>query len=319
MVDLAKVGEQTRSLIGFMVGAGLLVKLSFIWSEFGPILQFFRSSELLGVVSIGDLALAVLVISVVVATMRNLPGLLEMVILSRLELDAGTRNSIITLANYGVIAAGAAFLFQTLGVDWSHFGWIAAALSVGLGFGLQEVVANFVCGIILLFERPVRVGDIVTVDGIDGVVSRIQIRATTITNWDRKEFVVPNKQFVTGTVLNWTLSNPMNRIVISVGVAYGSDTGRARQILIDVAKNHPLILDEPAPMATFEEFADSSLTLRLRCFLPDMDNRVKTISELNTEIDKRFKEAGIEIPFPQRDLHVRSVEPEIRVGGAGGR
>ena len=123
-----------------------------------------------------------------------------------------------------MIAAAAAFLFQTLGVDWSQFGWIAAALSVGLGFGLQEVVANFVCGIILLFERPVRVGDIVTVDGIDGVVSRIQIRATTITNWDRKEFVVPNKQFVTGTVLNWTLSNPMNRIVIVVGVAYGSDT-----------------------------------------------------------------------------------------------
>jgi len=305
-VDLAKVGEQTRSLVGFMVGAGLLVKLFWVWSEFGPVLQFFRDSGVLGVISIADLAVILLVISVVVATIRNLPGLLEVLILSRLGLDAGTRNSMVTLAKYAVIAAGAVFLFQTLGVDWSRFGWIAAALSVGLGFGLQEVVANFVCGIILLFERPVRVGDIVTVDGIDGVVSRIQIRATTITNWDRKEFVVPNKQFVTGTVLNWTLSNPMNRIVIQVGVAYGCDTERARQILVEVAGDHPLVLDEPVPVATFEEFAESSLTLRLRCFLPDMDNRLKAISELHSEIDRRFREAGIGIPFPQRELHLRS-------------
>ncbi|MCF7732684.1 MAG: mechanosensitive ion channel, partial [Akkermansiaceae bacterium] len=232
-IDLATVGEQTRSLVGFLVGVGLLLRLVDVWSEFEPIVDFLRSSSVFGLFSIADLAVIALVVSVVIATLRNLPGLLELLILRRLGLDAGTRNSIVTLANYAVIATAAVFLFQTLGVDWSQFGWIAAALSFGLGFGLQEVVANFVCGIILLFERPVRVGDIVTVDGIDGVVSRIQIRATTITNWDRKEFVVPNKQFVTGTVLNWTLSSSVNRILIVVGVAYGSDTEKARQILLD--------------------------------------------------------------------------------------
>jgi potassium efflux system protein len=179
-------------------------------------------------------------------------------------------------------------------------------------------VANFISGIILLFERPVRVGDVVTVDGIDGVVSRIQIRATTVTNWDRKELIIPNKNFITGTVLNWTLSNAVNRIVIVVGVAYGSDTEKARQILIDVASDHPRVLDDPPSLATFEAFADSSLTLLLRCYVPDMDGRVLIITDLHTEIDKRFKEAGIEIAFPQQDLHLRSVDPGVRFSRPSG-
>ena len=183
---------------------------------------------------------------------------------------------------------------------------------VGIGFGLQEVVANFISGIILLFERPVRVGDVVTVDGVDGVVSRIRIRATTITNWDRKELIIPNKNFVTGTVLNWTLSNPINRIVITVGVAYGSDTDRARQVLAEVARDHPEVLEEPAPVATFEGFDDNSLRLLLRCFLPNMDNRILAITDLHTEIDRRFQAEGIEIPFPQRDLYLKTDLPLVK-------
>jgi potassium efflux system protein len=191
-------------------------------------------------------------------------------------------------------------------VDWTKFGWIAAGLSVGLGFGLQEVVANLVCGLLLLFESPIRLGDTVTVEGTTGTVTKIGIRATTITNWDRQECVVPNKNLITGTILNWTLTASVNRIAIPVGVAYGTDTEKARQILLDVAADHPWVVDEPAPMATFDEFADSSLTLRLLAYIHGVENRRRTITELHAEIDKRFATAGIEIAFPQQDLHLRS-------------
>jgi potassium efflux system protein len=132
------------------------------------------------------------------------------------------------------------------------------------------------------------------------------MRATTITNWDRQEFVVPNKTLITNTLLNWTLSEPLNRVVVAVGVAYGSDTDRARNILLDVANDHPRVLDDPEPIATFEQFGDSSLNLVLRAYLPDMEHRLATITELHTEIHRRFADAGIEIPFPQRDVHLRT-------------
>jgi potassium efflux system protein len=178
-------------------------------------------------------------------------------------------------------------------------------------------VANFVCGLIVLLERPIRVGDVVTVEGTTGTVTKIQMRATTITNWDRQEFVVPNKIFITSTLLNWTLSAPLNRILIPVGVAYGSDTEKARQILIDAAVDHPRVLDDPAPMATFEQFADSSLNLMLRAYLPDLENRIETITDLHTEIIKRFTAAGIEIAFPQRDIHLRSGSDDTRRQDSG--
>jgi len=247
-----------------------------------------------------------LISAVTYVVVQNLPGLLELAVLRATTSDTGTRHAITTLSQYAVTAAGAALLFNVLQVDWAKFGWVAAALSVGLGFGLQEVVANFVCGLIVLFERPIRVGDVVTLEGIIGTVTKIQMRATTVTNWDRQDLVVPNKNLITGTILNWTLSASLNRIVIPVGVAYGSDTEKARQILLDVAADHPNVLDDPTPMASFEQFADSSLNLVLRAYLPDLDNRLRTITELHTEIDKRLAAGGIEIPFPQRDLHLRN-------------
>jgi potassium efflux system protein len=196
--------------------------------------------------------------------------------------------------------------FQVINLDWAKFGWIAGGLSVGIGFGMQEIVANFVCGLILLIERPIRIGDVVTVDGMMGTVTKIQMRAITITNMDRQDLVVPNKTLITGNILNWTLSASLNRVMVPVGVAYGSDTEKARQILVDVAMDHPRILADPAPMASFDQFADSTLNLVLRAYIPDLENRVATITDLHTEIDKRFAAAGIEIAFPQQDIHVRT-------------
>lgn len=145
-------------------------------------------------------------------------------------------------------------------------------------------------------------GDFVTVDGVTGTVSKIRICATTIINGDRQDFVVPNKRLITGSLLNWTLSAGLNRVIIRLGVACGSDTDKARQILLDVAADHPFILDEPMPVATFEQFGDSSLNLVLYAYLPNLDNRTQTITELHTEINKRFAAASIEIPNPQFDV-----------------
>jgi potassium efflux system protein len=179
--------------------------------------------------------------------------------------------------------------------------------------------ANFVAGLIILLERPIRVGDIVTVDDVTGVVSRIRIRATSITNWDRKEYVVPNKEFITGRLLNWTLSDKINRIVINVGLAYGSDTDRARELLLQAAKDHPLILDDPPSIATFEGFGDNSLNLVLRTYLPTLENRLEVIHELHTAIDQAFRKEGLEIAFPQRDLHVRTFPAALGIALDGDR
>ncbi len=195
-------------------------------------------------------------------------------------------------------------------------------MGIGLGFGLQEIFANFISGIILLFERPIRVGDVITLGDTTGVVTRIHMRATTITDWDRKEYVVPNKDLITGRLLNWTLTDQTNRIVVNVGVAYGTDTVHARGLLLQVASQHPLILSDPAPIATFEGFGDNSLNLVLRCYLPTLENRLTTLTELHTGIDEAFRAAGIEIAFPQLDIHFRSQaalpEAAARTGHAKG-
>jgi potassium efflux system protein len=186
-----------------------------------------------------------------------------------------------------------------------------AAMTVGLGFGLQEIFANFVSGLIILFERPIRVGDVVTAGDVTGAVTKIRIRATTITNWDRKELIIPNKEFVTGRVMNWTLSDQVNRVTINVGVAYGTDAATVLEILEQIAEEHPQILDDPAPIISFEEFGASSLNFALRACLPNLDVRLKTITELHQTIQRRFAEANIEIAFPQQDIHVRSIDAAL--------
>lgn len=263
------------------------------------------------VVTLSDLALAILIAFVTFVIARNGPGLLEISVLQQLPVDASVRYAITTLVSYAIILVGVITTCSTIGLQWSQIQWLATALTFGLAFGLQEMFANFVAGLIILLERPIRVGDVVTVDDVTGVVSRIRIRATSITNWDRKEYVVPNKEFITGRLLNWTLSDKVNRITINVGLAYGSDTERARELLLQCANDHPLILDDPPSVATFEGFGDNSLNLVLRTYLPTLDNRLEVIHQLHTAIDQAFRRAGLEIAFPQRDLHVRSLPAEF--------
>lgn len=258
-------------------------------------------------ITLTNLLFAILFGCITYTAARNVPGLLQMILLQKLPLHPASRYAIRMVGRYVIVVLGVIVTFAQIGVGWAKVQWLAAALTVGLGFGLQEIFANFVSGMIILFERPVRIGDVVTIGDVTGVVSRIQIRATTITDWDRKEYIVPNKEFVTGRLLNWTLTDQTNRVVIKVGVAYGSDTNLARSLLLQAAADHPLVLEDPGPVATFESFGDSTLDLLLRCYLPDLDNRLAVITALHESIDALFREAGIEISFPQQDIYIRSL------------
>ncbi|BBD76937.1 mechanosensitive ion channel domain-containing protein [Hydrogenophilus thermoluteolus] len=261
-------------------------------------------------VTVADLLFTLVALFVLTLLTRNAPTLLELLLAQTRRLDDGAKYAIVTLFRYLLITVGMVWILSRLGMPWSKLQWLVAALSVGLGFGLQEIVANFVSGLIILFERPIRVGDIVTVEGISGKVKRMTIRATVIETWDKQEVLIPNKAIITGNVTNWTLSDLQSRIVIPVGVAYGSDLDKVRHVLLEVAHAHPNILKDPEPSVAFIQYGASSIDFELRCFVADIGVRVQTHTELALAIDKAFRENGIEIPFPQRDLHLRSVAPE---------
>ncbi len=262
-------------------------------------------------VSLGDLLSCGVIVLMTIIAGRNLPGLIEIAWLQRLPLDAGGRYAITSVARYVITVAGVLTAFRTLGIGWSSVQWLAAAITFGLGFGLQEIFANFISGLIILFERPMRVGDIVTVGGVSGTVSRIRARATTITDWDRKELIVPNKEFITGQLVNWTLSDSVLRLVIKVGVSYSSDPAVVTRLLREIANENPMIMAEPAPVALLESFGDNALLFELRVFVASPDKMVPTRHALHLTIEERMRHAGIELAFPQCDIHVRDVPPSL--------
>ena len=340
LADLRMQTSQARRLLTTALLGAAFVGIWLTWNDVVPALGFLerwplwqsttqvtttniddagnaikQTRDVIDPVTIADLTFAVLVAIITMVAARNLPGLLEISVLQQLPLETSVRYAITTLCSYTIVLIGLIVSANMIGLHWSQVQWMATALTFGLAFGLQEMFANFVAGIIILFERPIRVGDIVTLGDISGTVSRVRIRATTITNWDRKDFVVPNKDFITGRILNWTLSDQVNRVVVNVGVAYGSDTALAKSILLRIAHEHPQVVDEPPPIATFEEFGESSLTIVLRSFIAmkDMPSRLKIVDELHSTVDAEFKKAGIEIAFPQRDLHVRSFTPPVSI------
>jgi potassium efflux system protein len=325
-IDFEALGDETSKLINtalvLVAAAGLWIIWSNVLPAFGILDDFslwqystmVDGAEQLVPVTLKDVILGVLAILLVIAGAKRLPALLEIVLLVRLNITAGSRYAITSLTQYTIVAVGIVLVFDLLGGSWSEIQWLIAALGVGIGFGLQEIVANFICGLILLFERPIRIGDVVTVGDTDGVVTKIRIRSTTIRNWDQKELLVPNKEFITGRLLNWTLSDPVTRIVIPVGIAYGSDVARAIQLIQEAADEHERVLDDPPTLVSFEEFGDSSLTIVLRCFIGSMDYWRQTISELHQGINKKFKDAGMVIAFPQRDIHLDTSNPlDVRI------
>lgn len=194
------------------------------------------------------------------------------------------------------------------GVSWDKLQWLVAALSVGLGFGLQEIFANFISGLIILFERPVRIGDVVTIGNLSGTVSKIRIRATTITDFDHKEIIVPNKTFITGQLINWSLSDTVTRVTLKVGVGYGSDLDLVRKLLLQAAQENPRVLKEPAPIVYFLNFGESTLDHELRIHVRDLGDRNPATDEINRFIDREFPKNGINIAFRQVEVYVKNLE-----------
>jgi small-conductance mechanosensitive channel len=254
-------------------------------------------------------AAAVLLLALLVVT-RIVQRWLETELLPRTRLEPSLQLSIVTIFGYiGAITAIAAAL-TGLGFDLQKIALIAGALSVGIGFGLQSVVSNFVSGLILLTERPIRVGDSIVVKGEEGWVRRVRVRATEIETFDRASVIIPNSEFITGVVKNWTRTNSLGRIIIKVGVAYDSDPVQVRDILLDIAGTHPQIVQSPPPGAFLLGFGDSALEFELGCVVADVEKGLSVRSDLNYAIIKRFREAGIEIPYPQRELRWRQEQPD---------
>ncbi len=323
-IDLQTISAQGTMLLKTVT---TLIFLTLAWFTLGwtlPALEVLDTVTLwttesaeegvLSLITLKQILFALAALTITFIAARNLPSLVELLILNYLPLAHGTSFAISTLLKYSLIIVGLISFLNFLGLEWGKLQWLIAAMGVGLGFGLQEIVANFVSGLIILFEKPVRIGDTVTIGGVTGSVTRIQIRATTITDWDRKEVIIPNKTFITDQLINWSLTDAITRVVIPVGVAYGSDTGQVTQLLIQAAKENQNVLSEPEPMAYFLAFGNSTLDFELRTHISSMDMRTRTIHQLHLAIDQLFREHDIEIAFPQMDLHLKSNDSDKNPG-----
>jgi potassium efflux system protein len=317
--SIFEISRQTRRIIGAAMTILLLFGFWYIWKAVLPAIAAVGEYPLYDsageVVTLGSVVTALVVVVTTVIMARNVPGLMEIMILRRLPLDSGVRFAIITICRYILVVIGVILAFAEIGISWSKVQWLVAAMTVGLGFGLQEIFANFVSGLIILFEQPVRVDDVVTVGEVTGQVTMIKIRATTIRQWDQRELIVPNKEFITGHLINWTLSDSVLRIDFSVGIAYGSDIRKAERLLYEIAAADERVMNDPEPVVLFNGFGDSSLCFELRVHITGISNRLPVRHAINVAIDDRFREAGVEIAFPQRDLHIRSVDPSISSSG----
>ncbi len=245
-----------------------------------------------------------------------LQGLSESQFLDRRSSDRGVRDAIKKLTHYGVILIGFMVALSFLGFGLQNLVVILGAFGIGIGFGLQDIVNNFLSGLILLFERPIKVGDGVVIDGEYGTVTRIGLRSTIVENLDQAELIVPNAQMISQKVTNWTLSTRRIRIVIPVGVAYGSDLEKVLGVLKQAGETHTEVLTDPMPIPLFIQFGNSSLDFELRIWINNIDNRPRIINEILLYIERRFREEGVEIPFPQQDLHLRTVAAGISFGNA---
>lgn len=330
-IDLLQISEQTRGLIKVVIALLTVAVLWLIWSDTLPALQLLDNVTLwqyatevdgksqLTRVTLGALLLALALGVVTALAGRNLPGFLEITVLRRFSMDAGSRYAMATLFQYAIVIIGLLGAVALIGFRWSSIQWLVAAVGVGLGFGLQEIFANFVSGIVILFERPVRVGDTVTVGTLTGTVSRIRIRATTVTDWDNKEVVIPNKTFITETVINWTLTDDITRLIIRVHLALDTDTDLAEKLIMDVIRAEPVALENPAPTVFFVGYDDSALIYEARIFYHDLYNLLPLQHAIYKRMHEAFRANDVVVSFPQQDLHLRSIDDSFGevLGGRG--
>jgi potassium efflux system protein len=318
-LDIEKVNEQSLRLIRLALLGGFIAALYWVWADLITVFSYLDNITLyeytsgtgaamsMVPISIGDVIGALIIVGITFALARNLPGLLEVLVLSRLDLAQGSAYATTTLLSYAIAGIGFVTTLSTLGVSWDKLQWLVAALSVGLGFGMQEIFANFISGIMILFERPVRIGDTITIGNLSGTVSKIRIRATTITDFDRKDIIVPNKTFITGQLINWSLTDTITRVTLKLGVDYGSDLDLVKELLLKAARDNPRVLKEPEPHVYFLNFGESTLDHELRMHVRDLGDRNPVIDEVNRFINREFKKQHINISFRQMEVYLKNL------------
>jgi len=328
--SLGLSGRGSRPAIGFMqLIADLVVWFVFaaymlyVWDDSGTTLaqmyvDLFVGWEIGGVTLVPiNIIGGILIFAGILIVIGWLKRWIDKRWLQHIVLDRGARDAIITLFGYVGFVIALLVALSMAEVDLSGLAWVSAALALGIGFGMQEIASNFVSGLILLFERPIRAGDFVSVGDIQGFVRSIRIRATEIETLDNQNVLVPNSELISGRVTNWVLRDTYGRLLLNVGVAYGSDVEKVRDILENVAREHPEVITDgsaPAPRALFMGFGDSSLDFELRVRVKHIERRFSIKSDLNFEVDKLFRESGVTIPFPQRDLHIIAPHSESPEG-----
>ncbi|WP_295471604.1 mechanosensitive channel MscK [uncultured Pseudomonas sp.] len=318
-LDIEQVNQQSLRLIRLALMALFIGAMYWVWADLITVFSYLDNVTLyeytsgtganisMVPISLGDMLGALVIVAITFILARNLPGLLEVFVLSRMNLAQGSAYATTTLLSYTIAGVGFVSTLSTLGVSWDKLQWLVAALSVGLGFGMQEIFANFISGIMILFERPVRIGDTITIGNLSGTVSKIRIRATTITDFDRKDIIVPNKTFITGQLINWSLTDTITRVTLKLGVDYGSDLELVRSLLLQAARDNPRVLKEPEPIVYFLNFGESTLDHELRMHVRDLGDRNPVLDEINRFISREFKKQKINISFRQMEVYLKNI------------
>lgn len=320
-LNMQQISQQSLRLFKLILMIVFVVLLYLVWRDLLTVFSYLDQVAVFSeggifddtdAVSVADVLVAMLMFALAVTMARNLPGLLEVMVLSRLELKPGSAYAISSLLAYTIMSIGVVSSLSTLGMSWQKLQWLVAALGVGLGFGLQEIFANFISGLIILFERPVRIGDTITIGTLSGTVSSIRSRAITVVDFDRKEVIIPNKTFVTDQLINWSLSDSVTRVVLHYGVAHGSDQKLVHELLYQAAHENPRVLKEPEPQVYFMEYTSSSMDFEVRIFVSSVQDRLLATDETNGRIAVLFAENGVKVAHERLDVRLgrESWEPD---------